>query len=147
MTPDHIAQTYLDRISAAVMANDYADYRQGMTLPFHMITYASNITITTEDDLRDGFDAFRQLLQSQHVTDYIRLVSSAEQMDADLITARYVTHLIAGAQRIIDPFHSQISLRLVEGRWVAASITNALSTSRWPLDVLRGTASDPSKGS
>jgi len=128
------------------MAGDYPTYRLGMSLPFYMTTHAANIAVTTEDALRDGFDSFRSLLQSQRVTDYIRLVNSAEQLDTDLINARYATHLIAGSQRILDPFHSQITLRMTDGRWVAASISNALANSRWPLDVLRGAEPDPARG-
>jgi hypothetical protein len=102
--------------------------------------------VSTEETLREGFDTFRGLLKSQRVTDYIRLVESAEAPDRDLISARYVTHLIAGSLRVMDPFHSHITLRLTGNRWTAASITNALANSRWPLDVLRGPETDPEKG-
>lgn len=146
MTTSSIAQTYLDEIAAAVMSGDYQAYRRGMTLPFYLITHTANLAVTTEEALRDGFDTFCSLLQIQRVTDYIRLVDSAQRLDADLISARYVTHLIAGGTRITEPFHSQITLRMTGDRWCAASITNALSNSRWPLDVLRGPDPDPLKG-
>lgn len=147
MTPSAIAQDYLDEIAAAVMAGDYQTYRDGMTLPFHLITHTTNMVVATEDAARDGFEQFRGLLLSQRVTDYIRLVDSAQQLDAGLISARYVTHLIAGSQRIIEPFHSSITLRVTGNRWCAASITNALANSRWPLAVLRGPEPDPERGS
>jgi len=143
MKPSQIAQTYLDRISAAVMADDYPSYRFGVALPLHMVTHTANFTVSTEEALRDGFDTFRQLLHSQRITDFIRLVVSAEAMDPELISTRYVTHLIAGSLRVMEPFHSQITLRLIEGNWRAVSITNSLSNSRWPLDVLRQSDSTP----
>ncbi|NEX47585.1 hypothetical protein [Pseudotabrizicola algicola] len=128
-----ILQTYLDEIAAAVMAGDFAAYQTGVALPFHLVTHSANLTITTEAALREGFDAFRTMLQTQRVTDYIRLVEGAQCLDPDLLSGRYVTHLISGGMRVLDPFHSQITLRLVEGRWRAASITNALANSRWPF--------------
>ncbi|MDO8885276.1 hypothetical protein [Pseudotabrizicola sp.] len=128
-----ILQTYLDEIAAAVMAGDFVAYRVGVVLPFHLVTHTANMTISTEDDLRVGFETFCGMLKSQRVTDYIRLVESAQDIDSSLITGRYVSHLISGGMRVIDPFHSQITLRHDEGRWRAASITNALANSRWPV--------------
>ncbi|MFN4129171.1 MAG: hypothetical protein ACK4GC_05075 [Paracoccaceae bacterium] len=146
MTAAGILQTYLDEIAAAVMAGDFVAYRAGVMLPFHLVTHTENLAITDEDTLRGGFDTFRGMLQSQRVTDYIRLVESAQTLDPDLITGRYVTHLIAGGMRVLDPFQSQITLRLVDGGWRAASITNALAKSRWPLVLTSLTKTDLRKG-
>lgn len=136
-TPAQIGQTYLDRVSAAVMRGDYADYRRCVALPLHMITHAANLTVTTEEQLRSGFDTFRALLHSQRVTDYIRLVDSAAQLGSGLLSVRYVTHLVAGSLRIMPPFQSQMSLREGDGIWRAVSLTNGLSSTRWPLEILR----------
>lgn len=141
-----ILQTYLDDIAAAVMAGDFAAYRAGVALPFYLVTHSANLTVTTEAELRDGFTSFHGMLKSQKVTDYIRLVESAQMLDPELITGRYVSHLIAGGMRVMDPFHSQITLRLVDGRWCAASITNALANSRWPLSMPSLPKTDLRKG-
>jgi hypothetical protein len=97
-----------------------------------MITHDKTLTFATPDDIRGVFDDFVQLLRSQRVTDFIRLVDTAFMIDVDLISARYVTHLLSGGHRIIDPMRSSIDLRLEGDRWRAASIANALSHSRWP---------------
>lgn len=141
-----ILQTYLDEIAAAVMAGDFAAYRAGVVLPFHLVTHTANLTVSTEAELHDGFTSFHGMLRSQKVTDYIRLVESAQSLDPDLITGRYVSHLISGGMRVLDPFHSQITLRHVGGRWCAASITNALANSRWPLLMPSLPKTDPQKG-
>lgn len=146
MTAGAILQSYLDDIAAAVMVGDFAAYRAGVQLPFHLVTPSVNVSIDTEDALRDGFDQFRSMLQTQRVTDYIRLVDSAQALDPDLITGRYITHLISGGMRVLDPFQSQITLRHTEGRWQAASITNALANSRWPFLISSLGTTDPSKG-
>ncbi|SEN29498.1 hypothetical protein SAMN05216227_1010110 [Pseudorhodobacter antarcticus] len=128
-----ILQAYLDKVADAVMHDDWPRYLAAMTLPFHLVTHNGNIALTTEADLRATYDGFRQTLQVQRVTDYIRLVQTAKQIDDDLITGSYITHLLSGGQRLLDPFTSQITLRRSESVWCAVSITNALVSSRWPL--------------
>ncbi|TGD44346.1 hypothetical protein EEB11_06630 [Pseudotabrizicola sediminis] len=128
-----ILQSHLDDMAAAIMAKDFAAYLNGVVLPLHLVTHDENMSIVTEEDLRDGFDSFCEMLRSQRTTDYIRLVDSAQLLSPDLITGRYTTHVIAGATRVFDPFVSQTSLRRAGGRWRAASITNSVARSRWPL--------------
>jgi hypothetical protein len=146
MTESDILQDYLDRIATAVLTGDWATYEAGVVLPFHLVTHAANITVATQDDLRAGFDAFHQTLQIQRVTDFIRLVETAKLLDKDLISGRYVTHLMAGSHRIIPPYTSQITLRRQDGIWRAASITNALANSRWPLLMPSVVATSPKEG-
>jgi hypothetical protein len=128
-----ILQTYLDDVTRAVLKRDWNGYRATVALPFHMITHAGTVALETEADLRDNYDGFMQTMQLQRVTDYIRLAQSASQLDKDLITGSYVTHLLSGGQRLLDPFTSQITLRRDGDTWRAVSVTNALSMSRWQV--------------
>ncbi len=130
-----LLQCYLDEVSVAVMQGDWVGYEAHVCLPFHLVTQTANLTVSTQAELRQGFDAFRETLHLQHITDYIRLVESATQLDPDLITGQYMTHLLAGGQRVINPFRSSITLRLIGNQWRAASITNALANSRWPISM------------
>ncbi len=132
-TPHQTLQIYLDEVAGAVLRQDYAAYRDRVALPFQLVTHSASLHIDTEKTLRQGFDTFAQTLQVQRITDYLRLVEGAEELDEVLISGRYVTHMMAGAHRVIPPFRSQITLRLEEGRWRAVSITNALANSRWPM--------------
>lgn len=146
MIANQITQTYLDDVADAVMADDFDTYQSRVCLPFYLITHTSTVVIDTEAKLRRAFDDFRETLRSQRVTQYIRLVESAAQLDHDLISARYVSHLMSGGNRILDPFRSEITLRLEGNLWRAASITNSLANSRWPLTVLRSAEDIPLKG-
>ena len=128
-----IFQVYLDAVSLAVMTDDWATYRSAVHLPCHIVSHDENKVVVTEDDLRAIFDQFRQTLKYHKVTEYIRLVEAATQLDAWLISGSYVTHLLAAGQRIIPPFRSQMTLRLIGGRWRAVSSTNSIANSRWPL--------------
>jgi len=137
MQASAIVQTYLDEVAAIVVAGDWEAYTDVVCRPFTMITHSGTLSFATPDDIRCIYDGFRDLLRSQHVTNFIRLVDTAHQIEHDLISASYVTHLISGGTRIMDPVTSGITLRLDGNRWRAASITNALSNSRWPLLMSR----------
>ncbi|WP_103332532.1 hypothetical protein [Pseudotabrizicola formosa] len=146
MSAATILQTFLDDMSTAVLAGDFAAYRAGVVVPFLLLTHTVSITLDTEQELEDGFNSFCDMLRSQRVTDYIRLVDSADQLDPDLISGRYVSHIIAGGTRVFDPFSSQITLRRVDGRWRAVSITNAIAKSSWPLLIASQAKPDLRKG-
>lgn len=128
-----ILQDYLDEVSLAVLHDDWQTYRDGISLPCAVITHSESKIVATEDDLRAGFETFRDTLRAQRVTDYIRLVDQAARLDKDLISGSYISHIIAGGQRVVAPFRSLMTLRLVGNRWRAASVTNGLANSRWPL--------------
>lgn len=133
MAAAQILQSYLDDVGHAVMADDWATYRDSIILPCQIISHNESKVVATKDDLKAGFDHFRNTLRAQRVTDYIRLVESAGRLDETLISGKYVSHLLAGGQRVMPPFKSQMTLRLAGNRWRAASVTNALANSRWPL--------------
>lgn len=133
MDASDLLQAYLDEVSAATLKGDWDTYREAIALPCAVISHHESKIVATEEDLRAGFDDFVSTLRAQKVTDYIRLVEQAAQLDHDLISGSYVSHLIAGTQRIIAPYRSIMTLRLAGNRWKAASVTNGLANSRWPL--------------
>ena len=130
-----IAQAYLDEVAAIVMADDWEAYTHVVSRPFLLVNAATTMTFATPEDIRSVYQDFVLLLRTQRVTDFIRLVEASQQIDPCLISAQYVTHLMSGGHRILDPVRSSICLRLEGNRWRAASITNEVSTSdsRWPL--------------
>lgn len=140
-----IVQSCLDEVSAAVLHDDWPTYRDSISLPFAVISHDESKIVTTEEDLRAGFDSFRDTLRAQKVTDYIRLVEQAWRIDHDLISGSYVSHIIAGGQRIVAPFKSLMTLRLIGNHWRAASVTNGLGNSRWPLIRLEVAAEIPAE--
>lgn len=146
MNAADILQIYLDEVSLAVMTDDWDTYRARISLPCHIVSHNENKVVSTVEDLKDGFDQFRDTLRLQRVTDYIRLVESASQPDLDLIAGRYVSHLISGGHRLIPPFRSEIMLRRAGDRWCAVAVTNSLTNSRWPLVRLTLNPDAPSEG-
>jgi hypothetical protein len=133
MDSRQILQAYVDEVVVAVMAEDWPIYRDCVCLRCRFVTHDEAKLVETEEDLRAGYDLFRNTLQSQRITDYIRLVESASRLGGDLIAGSYTSHLHSGRQRILPPFRSEMTLRPVGNRWRAVSVTNALANSRWPL--------------
>ena len=133
MTPAAIVQSYLDDVGAAVLAGDWDAYACRVVLPFQLTTLTAELVVRTEKDLRAGFDDFHLMLCAQRITDYVRLVESAAMTADQLLTGRYTSHLVAGDRRMIEPYASDITLRLVGNLWRATAISNSLINSRWPL--------------
>ena len=145
-TPHQTLQIYLDEVAGAVLRQDYAAYREHVALPFQVVTHTASLQIDNDRNLRQRFDSYAQALRVQRITDWLRLVEGAEELDEALITGRYVTHMMAGAHRVMPPFRSQITLRREDGRWRAASITNAHATSRRSLIVPVVASTEAAKG-
>ncbi|MGL6211844.1 MAG: hypothetical protein ACRC14_18630 [Paracoccaceae bacterium] len=146
MNATAIAQTYLDEVAAITMADDWVAYTDLICRPFSIVSHTHTLTFATPDDIRDLYLDFIHLLRTHRITDFIRLVESADQIDDDLISARYVTHLMSGGHRVVDPMKSVTTLRLEGNRWRAATISNAISKSRWPELLPRLRDDTPLKG-
>ena len=144
MTPNDILQTYLDTMGASVLQDDWTTYRRGVALPFHLVTEDASIVVADEDKLRMGFDSFVQTLNLHGITDYIRLAESITQIDDEMISGSYVTHMLKDGKRVVPPFKSQITLRRVDGVWQGASISNSLKNARWPV-LMPNPADDPTE--
>lgn len=139
-----LLQSYLDEIGNAVLTGDWLTYRDHVQLPFTLITETATLNVITEEDLRKGFDSFHNMLKFQKITHYIRLAESVVDLDDRLMSGRYVSHFMAGTHRILPPFRSTITLRLVGNTWRAVAITNAISNMRWPIHLPR--IDQPPKG-
>lgn len=139
-----LVQSYLDEIGTAVLVGDWDTYRNHVELPFTLITETATMVVASEEDLRKGFDSFHDMLKFQKVTQYIRLADSAVALSDTLISGRYVSHFMAGSHRIVPPFRSTMTLRLIGNSWRAVAITNSLSNMQWPIQVPR--VDQPLKG-
>ncbi len=128
-----ILAAYLDRMSRAVLDDDWPAYEAGVFLPFVLRTEAATLVISTEADLREGFEAFVEMLSSQRITGYVRTVRTAERIGGDVIRGTYDTETLSGSVRVIPRFSSSIELRSVSGVWKAVQIVNQMKNARWPI--------------
>ncbi len=139
--PD-ILQSYLDEVGNSVMSDDWQGYQPCVHLACELVSYDGSHFITTEAELRDGFEKFRDMLRFYRVTDFIRLTEEAVLAE-DVIADSYVSHLISTGHRLLEPFRPQITLCYIEGRWHGTSVTNGLSSSRWATMLSPSPEFDP----
>jgi hypothetical protein len=129
-----ILQSWLDEVGQAVMDGDFAAYARHVVLPFANVNPVATLIVATEAELRTGFDVFVDMLRTQRVTDYIRLVSEAHTIGEQMIAGSYVTNLLSDGKRIAPPFTSTVVLRRAQGGfWQAATIANPLMSPAWPI--------------
>lgn len=128
-------QTWLDRMSAATLAGDWPTYAAHVSLPFRLITETGDMTVRTEADLKRGFDGFVASLRAQAVSDYIRIVLSAESPAPGRLSGTYASHILSQGLRVLPRFNSAIELTHRDGTWRATTIANTLNNNRWPIDV------------
>lgn len=137
MCPIAILQEYLDRIGQAVLKERFDDYRRLVQLPLSILTSSASLTISTEEDLLDGFDDFTEMLQSHSVTDMIRPVKAAVFQGNDHIVGIYETRLMSGSRQVLPSFHSKMWIGCYDGVWKAIKIHNTTNEARWPMLLTR----------
>lgn len=137
MSPVAILQTYLDRIAQAVLRERFDEYRALIELPLSIQTSSANLTITTEEDLLDGFDDYTDMLQSHAVTDMIRPVKAAIFQGNNHIAGIYETRLMSGSRQVLPSFHSKMWIGCHDGVWKAIKIHNTTKETRWPMLLTR----------
>ncbi len=129
-----ILQSWLDEVGLAVMDGDFDAYARHVVLPFANVNPVATLIVTTEAELRAGFNVFVDMLRTQRVTDYIRLVSEAHTIGDHMIAGSYVTNLLSAGKRVSPPFTSTVVLRRAQGGpWQAATIANPLMAPAWPI--------------
>lgn len=128
-------QAWLDRMSAATLAGDWPTYAAHVSLPFRLITETGEMIVQTEPELKRGFDGFVASLRAQGVTDYVRIVLSAERPAPDRMSGTYSSHVLSQGLRVMPRFDSAVELTHQDGIWRATTIANTLNNDRWPIDV------------
>lgn len=124
-----ISQIYLDLVSNTLTTGDFARYAQCMMLPLTLTSPHSQSVVTTEHELRAGFDRYLAALRSQQVTHLIRLAEQAEPIARDTITCDYVSHVLSNGHRAAPPHKSRMTLSLQGGVWRTSAINNAFFNS------------------
>lgn len=137
MQPMPILQTYLDDIADAVMGERFDDYAARILLPLNIQTSSANLTITTLEDLQNGFDDFVEMIQSYGVTRMLRSVKAAAYQGNDHVVGIYDTKLLDGTRQVLPTFHSKMWIGCYDGVWKAIKIHNTTNETRWPILLTR----------
>jgi len=133
MQAKEILQQFLDEVGNAVMRDLFEDYSAHVHLPLSILTSAANLSVETQEDLRDGFDDFTEMLRSRGCTDMLRIVMDAWFEGPETIVGIYETNLIDGTQHVVPQFYSKMWLGRFDGVWQTTKIHNTTQDQRWPI--------------
>lgn len=145
MLPVNILQSYLDDLGKTVMREDFDAYVARIQLPLRIITSSASLKVATTEDLKDGFDAYVEMIQSYGVTDMARTAHAAVFQGNEHIVGVYETRLMNDTRQVLPTFHSKMWIGCYGGVWKAIKIYNTTKETRWPM-LLTRLASQPSPG-
>lgn len=133
--PELRFQRWLDRVGDAFFANDFGTYRDAIELPLMLMTRTATLVIDDEAKLKQGFDAWVEMMDGYGITHMIRTARDVSMLGDGMIVGFYETELLrSDASRVVPPFSSSMQLRLVDDTWRCVSVTSGLKNSDWPID-------------
>ncbi|WP_431300988.1 hypothetical protein [Tabrizicola sp. BL-A-41-H6] len=133
MTAVEILECFLDAVGKAVVDGRLEVYAQHVSLPFVLETASATLTVTTMDDLADGFDTYGEMLADLGVTSIQRKVIRAFAPTPGRVHGQYTTRLMAENLQVAPMFWSQTQIDLIEGVWKCAFVRNTTTDARWPV--------------
>jgi hypothetical protein len=127
-------QSYLDAFGAHVSHDRFEDYARSVSLPLCIKTSSATLTVTSLDDLQEGFDDFCDMLRWRGVTRMVRTVIEARFEHPERLVGLYSTVLLGGGdQPVVPPYYTKLWLHCRDGNWQATRAHMNTHDPRWPL--------------
>ncbi|KUF11243.1 hypothetical protein [Pseudoponticoccus marisrubri] len=122
-----VFQSALDRMTEALLAQDYAAFRAGIALPFFMQGSESTSVLVEEDELEREFARSMTEFEVLGVTDLVRQVKGADMVGTRRIYGRYRTHILSGTRLVLPGYVSTMSLEQgADLEWRATTLMHPL---------------------
>lgn len=137
MLASEILQTFLTRMANAVVAGRFEIYSAGVQLPFTILTSAASLSVTTIEDLEEGFDEFTEMVLSRGVTKIVQTVKVATFESNDRIVGIHQTKLMDGSRLVLPDYYSKMWITNFDGVWKATKTHNTTKDTRWPILLTR----------
>ena len=125
-TARDVTEYLLRRTEAAFHSGDFDEFKDSLTLPYHLETFKGRRTLNTTEKLRDLFDAVRAHHRRTGVTDMDRYVLEASFQDDKTIVATFETRLLNGTVLTQKPYPVLSVMKFDGGAWRAHSMTFAI---------------------
>ncbi|KIN61956.1 hypothetical protein Z946_812 [Sulfitobacter noctilucicola] len=122
-----VQEMILEETGKAMLANDFDAFAHCFALPHTIETPDRKTVLKTRAALQDVFDLVLEDYRKRGVTNLIRICEIAEYRGPLRIEATYMTHVMSGNLRVLDPYPSFCVLELIEDRW-------QISASQYALD-------------
>ena len=127
-----IYQEYLDFMAKALLARDADRFFSRLYFPHVIITEDATQITHSREELEPLFQSVSNNLIEQRVTDYARIVMSAERESAETIVGHWETHVLQGGHRLVAPYPSCGRLRLVDGVWLSSHVVQGFRYPQLP---------------
>lgn len=128
-------QDLLDQITGSVLSGDWDCYLRHTAMPLALVSPPNTVVLSTEDQLRLGFESAVKMYRDLRVTDVVRSLRDQHPIGAYMVALRFDTHVFAGSTRIFPPYPNEAIARLESGRWKIAMLACSLLNEEWPISV------------
>ena len=149
-TPRDIYAELGEKLSHAILEGDYQSYRRLIGLPLAVSPRnGAPYVLETWEQLEKDFAIYQRNTQLHRVTDIYREQIEADYTAPEEITARFKTHILAGAQELVPPFEQTHVLRKAPDGWVIRKMISSLGHVNWTLgraEIKQGGFVDASPG-
>jgi hypothetical protein len=123
-----------ERLTTALVAGDFGLYQQVMDLPLTIVPLGEDPYILADEPaLRRDFDLYHNVLKLHGVTDIFREVRGVFDEGAGVHRIMCRVNIMARANRIADPFMSEMLIRQRAGLWCILEIRSLAAHIGWTL--------------
>ncbi|TXH97374.1 MAG: hypothetical protein E6Q73_12570 [Pseudorhodobacter sp.] len=123
-----------DRLTEALVKGDFGLYQTVMELPLTVVPLGeAPYVLADEPALRRDFELYHNVLKLHGVTDIFREVRAVFDDDDDVHRILCRVHIMAHANRIAEPFLSEMRIRPRAGLWRIIEIRSLAAHIGWTL--------------
>lgn len=123
-----------NQLTAALVSGDFDAYQLLIALPLQIIPDTGTpYTLHNQAELRADFDLYHSGLMAEGITDIYRQVLDFQELSPDHATARCLTHIMANAHRLVEPFETFFHLQRVRDEWRINVIKSSAGHISWAL--------------
>ena len=147
--PGRVFAALGERLTRALLDGDFPAYASVMALPLKITPRGDAAYVLHNlDELHADFQLYHANLTGRGVTDIFRQINEITVLDQAQLRVRCTTHIMVGAQRIVDPFSSHFVLVERPEGWLIAEIESARGHIRFSLGLseIKGGAFTPVPG-
>lgn len=131
----NIYQSYLDQMSAALLAHDADGFLRGIFLPNTLITDDDEIVISDRETAIRQFHGFANAIKAQGIDAYTRIAQSARFDGPDRIHGRHRSFMTARGKLVVPAFENAVTIERRAGVWGTTHTRHFTRFVSWP-DIL-----------
>ncbi len=123
-----------DTLTRALVTGDFGLYQKVMQLPLTIVPLGEPAYVLHDDAaLWRDFDLYHQVLKLHGVTDIFREVRGVIDDGNEIYRIQCRVHVMVRANRIVEPFHSEMLIRMHAGQWQIVEIRSVAAHIDWTL--------------